>query len=138
MRTQEAQDGTMTCSFCDELGHVQTNGPGGIKLVQYFACKKFTQMSPQQRFQTLRAKGLCFQCLFPGAESNKGKHNEGYCQREFACKHLSHEKTYSCVKNTRIQRRIKNFCSTINHDVSLNKTKWNFRHMQRKFSFPTM
>ena len=82
----------LTCSFCDELGHVQTNGPGGIKLVQYFACKKFTQMSPQQRFQTLRAKGLCFQCLFPGAESNKGKHNEGYCQREFACKHLSHEK----------------------------------------------
>eukprot|EP00794_Sanderia_malayensis_P011555 gene11555-12746_t len=81
-----------SCFICGESDHVRTNGPGGIKLIQYFVCKKFVDMSPAERFELLKLKGLCFQCLFPGAEMRPGKHKEGHCQRDFACKHLSHDK----------------------------------------------
>ena len=81
-----------TCSFCGETGHIATNGPGSTKIIQYFACEKFTQMTPQARFQELQRKKLCFQCLYPGASSNSGKHKEGHCQRDFTCQHESHNK----------------------------------------------
>ena len=80
------------CSFCGEPGHVQTSGPGGVMLIQYFACKKFVDLSPADRFQSLRTKGFCIQCLFPGADCNEEKHAEGRCQRDFVCKHASHER----------------------------------------------
>ena len=53
---------------------------------------KFVEMTPMQRFQTLRSKN-CYQCLYPGANQNTGKHNEERCQRDFACKHSSHNFT---------------------------------------------
>ena len=81
-----------TCSICGESDHVHTIGPGGMKLVQYFACKRFVNMTPEQRFLELRAKGLCFQCLFPGANSSQGKHKDGKCQYDYVCKHPSHAK----------------------------------------------
>ena len=81
------------CYFCDESeDHVATNGPRGTKIVQYFACRKFAEMSPNERFKELRRKGYCFQCLFPGAGENTGKHNDGLCQRDFICKHKSHDR----------------------------------------------
>ena len=83
---------TPICSFCGESGHVQTNGPAGTKLIQYFVCQKFTEMSPLQRFQTLKSKGFCFQCLFPGSDMSKGKHKDGRCQRDFVCQHSSHDR----------------------------------------------
>ena len=81
------------CFFCDESeDHVVTNGPRGTIIVQYFACRKFEEMSPNERFKELRSRGYCFQCLFPGAGENKGKHNNGMCQRDFICKHKSHDR----------------------------------------------
>ena len=80
------------CSFCGEQGHIATNGPGNTKIIQYFTCEKFTQMAPQARFQELQRKKLCFQCLYPGANSTSGKHQEGHCQRDFTCQHESHNK----------------------------------------------
>ena len=79
------------CHICGESDHIKTNGPYGRKLVQYFSCQKFAEMYPKQRFIELRNKGLCFQCLFPGALQNQGKHKEGNCQSDFTCKHPSHE-----------------------------------------------
>ena len=56
------------CYFCHENeNHIATNGPKDSKIVQYFACQKFTEMTPSERFQLLRKKGYCIQCLFPGA-----------------------------------------------------------------------
>ena len=81
-----------TCSFCGESGHITTSGPGGARLIQYFACKKFVDMPPALRFQALRTKGFCIQCLYPGADCNLTKHAEGRCQRDFVCKHTSHER----------------------------------------------
>ena len=78
------------CSFCGEKGHVSTNGPNGIQLVQYFCCKKFTEMTPNQRFLELRSKGFCSQCLFSGASCSLEKHKEGRCQRDFTCADILH------------------------------------------------
>ena len=80
------------CFICGEVGHVKTNGPRGSKLVQYFSCNQFVQMTPSQRFNTLKQKGLCSQCLFPGADQTRGKHQEGRCQHDFVCPHPSHER----------------------------------------------
>ena len=43
-------------------------------------------------FRNLKNKGYCFQCLFPGASQDKGKHHDGMCQSDFACTHKSHDK----------------------------------------------
>ena len=79
------------CFICDKTGHTQTNGPNGSKLIQYFSCPMFADMKPSQRFSTLRHKGLCTQCLFPGAQQSRGKHQDGRCQHEFVCPHPSHD-----------------------------------------------
>ena len=77
------------CFVCGESDHVQTVGPGGMKLVQYFVCKKWAEMSNLDRLKTLKSKGFCCQCLFPGADATKEKHATGRCQRDFVCKHSS-------------------------------------------------
>ena len=46
----------------------------------------------KKRFQQLRRKGHCFQCLFPGESQSTGKHIDGKCQRGFCCKDISLEK----------------------------------------------
>ena len=80
------------CSFCDEDSHhVKTNGPNGTKIIQYFACKKFHDLTPAERFRELRSRGLCCQCLYPGATQTSGKHALGKCQKIFACKHRNHQ-----------------------------------------------
>ena len=78
------------CVVCGANDHIQTNGPRYTKLVQYFACKKFVDMTPSQRFKFLHDNGLCHQCLYPGARIDKGKHSEGKCQHDFICKHPAH------------------------------------------------
>ena len=86
------------CHICGERDHVQTNGPGGSKLVQYFSCKIFAEWSNVERFKFLKSQGFCVQCLFPGADQKSGKHKEGHCQRDFVCKHSDHAK-YSVKKH---------------------------------------
>ena len=84
---------TLVCSICGESdNHVATKGPGDMMVVQYFACKKFVDMTPTQRFTELKKKGLCIQCLYPGAKYRSSKHKEGRCYGEFTCKHPSHDK----------------------------------------------
>ena len=81
------------CCFSEEAEeHTGTNGPKGAKIVQYFASQEFVEMAPKDRFQELENKGYCFQCLFPEASQNKEKQHDGICQRDFMCKHKSHDK----------------------------------------------
>ena len=80
------------CLVCGENDHIQTNGPRGSKIVQYFACKFFAEMKPVERFKFLKTKGYCVQCLFPGAVQTQGKHKEGKCQRDYVCKNEAHER----------------------------------------------
>ena len=86
------------CFICDSTDHVLTSGPQGSKIVQYFVCKKFVDMTPSNRFAELKRKNLCYQCLFPGAQLSTGKHREGKCQRDFSCPHESHD-TYTVKKH---------------------------------------
>lgn len=85
-------DTANSCFICGANDHVQTPGYNGKKLTQYYVCKKFIEMNCKQRFDFLKEKNLCYQCLFPGANLNDGKHKEGRCQRDFTCKHDSHAK----------------------------------------------
>ena len=85
-------EGNLICSICGVDDHVPTPGPSGVKLIQYYVCQKFVGMSCEERFTTLKNKNLCHQCSYPGADCSKGKHKEGKCQRDFACKHPSHDR----------------------------------------------
>ena len=91
-------DEPLKCHFCDSTDHVPTSGPQGIKLIQYFVCKKFVEMTPEQRLTELKRRNLCHQCLFPGAQISTGKHRDGRCQKDFCCKHPSHQ-TYDVKKH---------------------------------------
>ena len=90
------------CFLCGQSAgsdeHVPTFGPGGKKIIQYFTCRKFVEKSPASRLSTLREKGFCFQCIFPGANATQGKHQDGMCQRDFVCPHPSHQR-YSVKKH---------------------------------------
>ena len=90
--TNASVSSPMPCVICSSTNHEATMGPKKSKLVQYFACDVFVAMSVADRFKFLREKNLCFQCLYPGADWNSGKHKEGKCQKEYVCKHSSHDK----------------------------------------------
>ena len=72
---------TPRCHICGESSgssdHVATFGPNNSKIVQYFTCKTFIEKTPAGRLKILREKGLCYQCLLPGADVTQGKHLEG-------------------------------------------------------------
>ena len=134
-----------TCIICGESDHVHTIGPGGMKLVQYFTCKRFVNMTAEQRFLELRAKGLCFQCLFPGANSSQGKHKDGKCQYDYVCnKHPSHAKypkkkhVLVCHEHTvETVPRINNYFKHINPDVFYGINRMRFQAFSKdiKLSF---
>ena len=77
------------CSFCGESGHVAANQ---TKIIQYFSCRTFVEMTQKYRFAELQKKCFCFQCLYPGTDKNSDKHKDGHCQTDFVCKHPSHDK----------------------------------------------
>ena len=84
---------TQNASFCGENDHIKTEGPEGTKLVEYFSCKKFAEMTPAQWFTELRRKELCMQFLYPAAKGDYGMYKEGKCQRDFICPHIDHKST---------------------------------------------
>ena len=82
----------LKCHLCGHLDHTVTRDHFGKRVVQYFACKLFVEMSCKDRFKLLQEKGLCPQCLSPGTTTDHGKHKEGTCFSKFACKHSSHSR----------------------------------------------
>ena len=86
VKTNASDD--MPCFFCN----VKTGGPSGSHIIQYFACKKIVDSTPAERFRVLRSKGLCHQCLYPGARQKEGKHANGKCRSYYVCKQESHNK----------------------------------------------
>ena len=79
------------CLLCGEEGHLLTRNHNFKKVIQYWSCKKFVEMSPAERFKLLKEKGLCHQCLSPGAPLDTAKHRAD-CFSKFCCKHSSHDK----------------------------------------------
>ena len=84
------------CQFCGESPcqdeHVESNGPGGVKIIQYYICKKFAEKTSAARLSSIRDKGFCIQCLLPGADASNGKHLDGECQGDFIYPHPSHQR----------------------------------------------
>ena len=91
-----SQDDHPTCQLCGEppssTQHTTSRGPNDSRIVQYYTCRDFAEKTPAARLSTINRKGFCVQCLLPGADSTKGKHSEGRCQRDFVCPHQSHQK----------------------------------------------
>ena len=85
---------------------IPTAGPGETKLIQYFTCKQFVEMTPADQFQLLKKKGLCFQCLYPGAKITDTNHSEGRCQKDYTCKHPSHDKFPIKEQSTKLNRKM--------------------------------
>ena len=82
----------LSCFLCGVADHAITVDHFGRKVIQYFSCKAFVDMTPKERFKLLLKKGLCYQCLAPGAPVEKGKHSDASCYNKFVCKNTSHNK----------------------------------------------
>ena len=76
------------CAICGKDDHVTMTSKAGQDLVHYIACEKWVNMTLSERFQELKNKDLCFQCLYPGKKNN----HEGTCFNQYACKHGSHRR----------------------------------------------
>ena len=64
-------------------------------------------ITPKDHFILIKNKGLCIQCLYPGARQDQGKHKARKCQREFICHNPSHQK-HSVKKHVLICEEHKN------------------------------
>ena len=80
----------LRCHFCDEDGHTIITTAKGNKIIPYYVCKKFCELSAANRFLQLQAKNLCTSCLYPGAP--KGPPHRCYFL-QFCCPHPSHPKS---------------------------------------------
>ena len=74
------------CVICDKIDHEPTVTSRGNKVINYFSCEKFANMTAKKRFDILKSKHLCFQCLTPGFKSG----HQGDCFDKFKCPHESH------------------------------------------------
>ena len=76
----------LKCAICDKTDHEPTVTRRGTKVINYFSCEKFVNMTVKQRFEELKRKHLCFQCLAPGFKVG----HDGTCFDKYKCPHESH------------------------------------------------
>ena len=74
------------CFICNRTDHVPYVTRNGKSIINYVSCKKFVDMSPKDRFNFLKQKKFCAQCLTPGIKSN----HQGRCFDKYKCQHESH------------------------------------------------
>ena len=78
----------LKCCFCDKDNHTVITTARGNKIIPYYVCESFVNMSPTDRYAKLKAKNLCTTCIYPGAvKGNKHK----YYFLNFCCPHSSHQ-----------------------------------------------
>ena len=77
------------CHICGKEDHIPIAGLGEIKLIQYFTCKQFLEITLAGRLQLLRKRGFCCQCLYPGDKITGTKHSQGRCRRDYTIIHAS-------------------------------------------------
>jgi len=107
------------CVICGADNHIQTNRPHGIKLVQYFACKTFVDMFPNQRLQYLKSNGLCINVCFRVLDLIKGNIKKDLTSSAdiHHTTNSQQRNTFLCVKNTKIINKIKTFSSITKQDA---------------------
>ena len=80
--------GTKKCLICGKSDHVPTITNNGHVFINYFSCEKFVKMNPKDRFEELKRKKLCLQCLTPGLKMG----HEGHCFDRYKCPDESHNR----------------------------------------------
>ena len=75
------------CKLCDGTDHVPTLTSRGNLVINYFSCEKFANMTTKEKFEEIKRKRFCFQCLTPGMKAN----HPGFCFDKFKCPHVSHQ-----------------------------------------------
>ena len=106
----KASEVKLKCHICGKNDHKATKDFKNRDVIQYFACKTFVEMSPKERFEKLREKDLCHQCLAPGAYMKNDKrsyHKSGKCFSKFVCKDKLHNK-YNQKKHVLVCEEHKN------------------------------
>ena len=74
----------MKCHVCDDVGHPVITTAKGNKIIPYYVCELFVQLSPGNRYSRLKERNLCTSCLFPGHKKGP-KHKCFYLN--FCCPH---------------------------------------------------
>ena len=85
-------DKELKCHLCDRSDHVSTLDFRGKNVIEYYACEKIVNMTPKQRFELLKEKGLCRQCLNPGVNSHKHEKNNLILLDEYKRINMSKDK----------------------------------------------
>ena len=57
------QTKALKCHICGKMGHTTVTTARGNKIVPYYVCEVFINMSPWERLQKLKSKNLCVGCL---------------------------------------------------------------------------
>ena len=77
------------CHICGLDGHAIVINCKGRQVIPYFACKKFVEMTAEDRRKVIFDKRLCAQCLEPGVKFDE----EHECSKQYVCPDKFH-KTY--------------------------------------------
>ena len=85
--TLEAAKGKK-CHICDQFDHLLVKNSLGKEEVPYYSCKKFVEMTANDRRRKVFDKKLCAQCLEPGVRYDE-THN---CSKEYVCPDKFHKK----------------------------------------------
>jgi len=106
------------CAICDSPDatndHVSTSGPGGSRIIQYYSCKKFAELSPANRLSLLKSKdcasNACFQLpMLHLVDTKKGNANTTSLVNMNLIKGIPFESMCSFAKNTKIHKPTKIF-----------------------------
>ena len=76
------------CHICDKEGHVLMSNCNGRQDVPYFACKKFVEMTTENRRKIIFEKKFCAQCLEPGVKFDE----DHECSTEYVCTDKFHKR----------------------------------------------
>ena len=120
------------CYFCDESEDHVAIGQGEPKLCSTLHAETLQKCHPM--------RGSCFQCLFPGAGENTGKHNEGYAKGILyvSINHMTDSQKinmYWYVMGIEMKRKIKISYHCIKIDVFQSNN--NHHYFQKVSSLPS-
>ena len=80
--------------------------------------QKFIEMTPSERFQSLRKKGYSIKCLIPGAYKDKGKYNNRNSQKDLFAnishmKNIQSKSMHCSAMSTEVILKINSYCRNI-------------------------
>ena len=116
------------CSICQSADgvsdHVSTSGPSGSRIIQYYTCMKFADVTPANRLSSTQGKGVLLSVSLPRSRSIIRQAQRRTLSTRLLFANMTHmEDTpsanmFSFVMNIRTTKQTKIFLTNISHDVS--------------------